>query len=539
MSVSHEENFKIIKLMEKEGSPESYFDKWKSIRNQFRQTLNSGSYRQEAAFTPHDYDRHCVNIYNIINSILLSDADVPGEDINIEHLFILNVAVILHDIYMAFDPEKRASHSQHARDFVIDKFQEKGLPIDSTQAKCIGDVIYGHSDVKGVTQEYSIDKLPSKKDSLVGLSSENINVKLLSSLLRLADELDENSRRIYGANPSDFGIVRGDESWRHWRKCELLNFPRKHPDDQRVIQLVVNDEKLKSEGSYPTDHNILNDVRYKINKELKLLNDKVFSGMDGLKNWKFQSVEFKASPNILEELEKAEKKTKDPLIEAPEGVRTLETIKAVDEDFEKTLTGLVFERGFIKSGHYQVDFDGNYCARDWIDTNALLENAKIRKQIVKKFFDRLGSNECNLIGIGQNGILLASLLGVYSNNPFSYIIPEKFKKFNVDTDNTVSLVASLPIVLITDVIVTGKTIKESIRELVENNGVLEDRITHIYSVFVRTPIHASTRIEIPYAEKVFSLNSVIGIEICLKPNCLPCIFRDNQFDLYKNNPQEI
>jgi orotate phosphoribosyltransferase len=549
VTASNEESFNIIKRM---ASHPPFFDNWKTIRDKYRANLNSGAYQQDKKFTPHDYDKHCVNIYNILDSILLRGL-VPDDDINEEHLFILNVAVILHDIYMAFNPEVRDSHSLHAKDFVIKQQQEYQLPIDPDQAKCIGEVILGHSDLKdqGVN---TIDLLPEKDNSLNGVMGKKINVRLLSALLRLADELDENSRRIYNVDPRLYGIVQGDDSWKHWRKCELLRFPTLNGDDDRIINLNVNSELIRVSGIYPTDYKILTNVKNKISGELKQLNDKVLCKRNGLKGWRVDKIEFCADPDIMELLQKSEEDFKepatlplepiatvDPLATSGPGVKSIsaEQLKVSDSEFETKLTKYVLENNYLKSGHYYVDTEGACCARDWIDTDHLLQDEAIRDEIISRFISQIAGHNYNILGIGHNGLLLASILAFQTSNPYSYIVLSGHKKFNVAPDRNISINNKFKTVLVTDVVVSGNTLKDAISELQSEYSVNSDDIVNIFSVFYRKPIYSDEPFNMPFVDKLFSLDNQLDIEICKKPQCHFCVFKDNEINLYSNKPKVL
>lgn len=543
---STEESFNIIQLM---GSNSNFLTNWKTIRDQYRSNLNSGAYRQDRAFTPHDYDKHCIDIYTILESILLKDF-IPNDDFNVEHLFILNTAVILHDIYMAFNPDVRDSHSECARDFVIKQQQELRLPLNSDQAKCVGDVILGHSDLKD-PQISTIDMLQERGKSLTGQMGKKINVRLLSALLRLADELDENSRRIQGVDKCLYGIVEGDDSWPHWRKCELLHFPTVNDDDNRIINLNINNELIRASGNYPTDIKILIKLKDKISAELKQLNDKVFCKKNGLPNWRYNSIEFCGEEDILEQIKKVQEDIdklsevkeiiSNPLESSGPGVQTLssEHLITSDTEFESRLSKYVLDNNYLKSGHFYVDTDGKCCARDWIDTDHMLQDDMIRDEVISRFYTQISGYRYNILGIGHNGLLLASILGFQTSNPFSYIIQSGHKKYNVPSDQNISIDSRYKIILVTDAIVTGNTINEAITELSKNYSITSDGIFKVFTIFYRKSLYDHSQSSILFADKLFSLNNVLDIELCKKPQCHSCLFKDNDTNLYTNKPIEL
>ncbi len=176
------ENLKCIKKLKEIGGFENrnYFEKWENIKKAYREILNSDLNTEDAQYTPHDYDRHCVNIYRMLD-IIIPDIDINNlennEKFNVEHLFILDVAVLLHDIYMFINPEKRKTHSVEAKHYICEqmyKFIESQsilkTNLSDDEANFVSEVVYGHSDVKsedGKVIISTIDELPESNFKVV------------------------------------------------------------------------------------------------------------------------------------------------------------------------------------------------------------------------------------------------------------------------------------------------------------------------------------------------------------------------------------
>ncbi|WP_136524328.1 HD domain-containing protein [Geomonas ferrireducens] len=537
-----EENFSCISMLKSE---ESYFQNWLTVKNIYVEILDRGSLRQKDAYTPHDYRNHCVNIYNIISNIILKE-NFSG--LNTEELFILDVAVLLHDVYMALDPEKRGTHSADARDFVKREQRDHRLPFDREQAICIGDVIFGHSDLKtenGITTCKTIEALPKKEDFYVGMSGKPINVRVLSSILRLADELDINSRRIKGYKPDDYNI--NESSRPHWRKCEIFMFPKICPTDRSVIHLKPDHELIKEDGNEEADVKLLLEVEQKINTELIYLNKNVFFTDCGLQGWSFHKVEISTVDDLSDRIDRERQKKKndkiaegviDPLsseVPVPKAIKREIIIDNVA--LENEITGWVDTNKLLLSGHFIIE-DG-ICARDWIDTQSLLEDPEYLRKIAKGFCDKLPDG-CHVVGIGQQGSALASAMALFKRVPFSYLIPDKFKKFQVDPDKAISFIDVSKLVLVTDVVVTGATISKAVDEICRKLKLPSDRVAAVFSVFVREPIVDRTEgFRADIFTKLFALNKSIPIELCQKPSCHRCIFKERGLKLYSNEPIEL
>jgi orotate phosphoribosyltransferase len=541
-----EENYYCISKLKDEAS---YFDNWLVTRNIYVPLLDKGPIRQADAYTPHDYTNHSINIYNIISSILLKGIE---DSVNIEELFVLDIAVLLHDVYMAMDPEKRGTHSADAREFVIKEQADKRLPFNRDQALCIGDVIFGHSDLKGTdgkTVCKTIEELPQHAEFITGNSGKEINVRYLSALLRLADELDINSKRIHGYKPSDYNI--NDASRPHWRKCEILRFPKVSSKDRSVIQLIVDNDAVQRDGNEQADIKLLLEVESKIQTELTYLNDKVFLSSDGPSVWGYHKIEINANSGLKESIDKLYGKNISSITHANEelgnGTNPLapdvltpqistKRITIDDLAFEKQLDEWIVNRNLLKSGHFTIE--DNTCARDWINTQMLLEIPDYLREITKRFVDKIDTTY-NLIGVGQQGTILASAIAVYKRMPFTYIVPNRYKQFHVEPDKAIKINKSHKTLLITDVIVTGSTISKALEELNKSAGLVLDDIYAVFAIFIREPIANPSPIkELAFADKIFALSNNINIELCQKPACFTCIFKERKINLYSNIPLE-
>lgn len=148
-------------------------------------------------YTLHGLD-HSNNVIKILEKLI--DGLNPTDNLNETEIFCLLTAGFLHDAGMqckyADDVERAAKISELKRrpytfqDLIRDehhirsghyiKENYKNLKLDHVEAECIGLISEGHRQTKLDSKEY--DNQP------VGL--ERVRVRLLSALLRMADELD-------------------------------------------------------------------------------------------------------------------------------------------------------------------------------------------------------------------------------------------------------------------------------------------------------------------------------------------------------------
>lgn len=309
-----EDNFLIIKYLRKD---EHYYNKWLSIRNSYIKELDNSAVWKDVAYTPHGYTTHCVGIYrNLSWLISKEDFDV---NLNIESIFVLCTAVILHDYIMSKNINMRYTHSKEAKNYILETVNTEQSKLKSfltvTEAQSVAEIVYGHSDLK-----YKIDDEIKKIRTIEEMDEEcdgkfgKIHIKLLSALLRIADELDICTDRIEGFEYQNQFIPKVEEgknkidSMDCWKECELFLLPASgYRSDLTIISLKPNYYLLKSNSNtIDKDIQIIVNRRNKVQEELNYLNDKVFNQSSIIK-WKFKKVEINLDSNGMLEQEIKEK----------------------------------------------------------------------------------------------------------------------------------------------------------------------------------------------------------------------------------------
>lgn len=551
-----EDAFDCIRMMEGIGD---YSQRWKAIRQIWAPRLDKGPVSQKEDFTPHNHTNHNVGIYKILSEVLIPKS-AYGRELTAESLFVLNVAVLLHDIMMTYTPSVRAEHSKEAHDFILRSFRHEDYNITSQEMEAIALVILGHSDIKDEVNNVSIDTIEmlpkDDADFITGLQGK-INVRLLSALLRLADELDIHAGRIHGYSSSKREIK--DSSQPHWRRCEILSYPQKNPSDVTAIQLVPLESRIYAEGNIDNDVKELLEVRNKISKELAQLHDKVFK-RGYLAGWNYHYVEIKASGELLEAIKKVDAKVLNPFSAENEtpvddaflaigGTQESAVEEIVEErsgewrtqiaekNIEDQISNWVLQKDLLRSGHFKV---GNeFRVRDWIDTQGLLEDGKSLDYITDVFASKMLELHSKkfIVGIDHYGLLIASVLGVKTNSPFSYVVSERLAASHIIKEKEIIVPPGHDIVIVTDAIITFNTVLSARKFLIDNYGIGDESIVGIYSIFQRGALlscegsHCDSTIK-----KVFVLNNAFPVEICTKTEC---VFITNNKDLYCNIPQDI
>ena len=376
-----EEHYDCINRMK---GTSTYFSRWQSIRDVYKPKLDVDLFEEKAQYTPHDYERHCINIYNILSQIIPQDAYTTT--LNAEQLFLLNIAVILHDVAMVLnlnDPKMRDGHSEMAKEYIKNEVIARNKSflselLSPAEAEFISEIIFGHSDIKenGTTILKSIELLT--KSPKTGYLGKRIDVRLLSALLRLADELDINSDRVKFKHHLAPRIE--DKSQPHWRKCDIFTLPNLDDRNTSQINLRLHESRIKSEGNFENDIILANEVLKKVKAELKYLNETVFY-VSNITWWHIQSVIiFTEDQEICSAIEK---KSTIPLIttisqneaastnailveeeKIVEVVGEKTSINVIDTKFSMRIDNWVKENHLFNSGHYYLTKE--MCARDWM-----------------------------------------------------------------------------------------------------------------------------------------------------------------------------
>lgn len=310
-----EESYGTISRLHDATEDMKYFKRWRLIRESYEQMLNDGVIFKQIAFTPHDYKRHCVGIYRILDWLIPAKA---YEGLSFEELFVLDIAVILHDYIMSKDLTLRHEHGQAAEESLTKVFDSESesvlkLGINDVEWDCIGQIIRGHSDIKDKDDPDKIieETIKSIKKEMVG-SYGKIRVKLLAGLLRLADELDICFKRTEGINFQDKYMGEGEEakkSYKHWRACDIFELPRKSTDNTAISLKPLMKKIIKSPQDIPSieDIEIVLDVTNKIQKSLNYLNENVFNFED-FTDWRFTKVIVETDNPTLREAIDSKKK---------------------------------------------------------------------------------------------------------------------------------------------------------------------------------------------------------------------------------------
>ncbi len=538
---------------------EDYLDRFDSIVDEYAPKLSERVIMNGSAFTLHDFEHHCFDIYKIISEVLFDEELIYKTDYGISQreLFILNLAVLFHDIGM-FNVlgATRENHSIKSADYVQKEYDDsrsvfkKKSDLTVNELKALKAIIIAHSDVKDRTIEDKKNgmKSPDLKD--YNAKEGKIRAKFLAGVLRLADELDVSSDRL-GTGEIEQQIEEGKqqyeelkkhseleanrkalEQWEgfiisleHWKRLHLISSVQRN-EDGKTIELQIDDDYInicldegKTEKSIARECiDIYNEIEKKLNEIMGIaFNQKKFSNYVPISKILLVTENEVLDKEISDGLsvrrlisQKSDKvlNTEKPIIKSGEYPNVL------DEELEKCIYGEITKRNLIKFGHFLLN--KLYCARDWIDTREVVETKKILNKLVDVIVKDINSNNHNdyaIIGIDLVGSLLASRIAFALQKPLSYIVSEKEELSNASPEIELSIENTSDIILITDVIVTYDTILKAI-----DKYRLKTRIDSIYTIFYRPNYRIKVNNE--FVSKTYSINNMFSIELFEKKECV-------------------
>lgn len=515
-----------------------------------------------SAFTSHDA-YHCLDIYKIISSCLLREntAYRDGLGLSKRELFILNLAVLFHDIGMSNSLEaRRDNHSKLSADYVQKEYDDIRSMLRSqtdltvSEVKAMKAIIKAHSNIKGdasIPKERNGIRLPELKKEYKDLHSKPIKALFLAGLLRLGDELDVTSERL-GNGTLENEIQEGKkkilkyeaegntqelqkwagflESEKHWKRLHYFESISLGVD-KTGIELLVDDEyveQMLDQGS--TEKAIANDIveiLSKIRGELEDIKTIAFADSDVNILVYAQKIDVMSmTEKLQEEINKAQARVSMPVVQKEdnefreekkdEGV--IEAIKnepiEFDEELSKYLEEEVRERQLLQFGHYVLNEE--YCARDWLNIRELVETREISKKIVGSIVKHINSREPEnvvILGMDMVGALLAARIAFELKFPMSYFVSVKNERYNSTQEIDFELKEGEKVIIITESIATFKTLKNAIKRY-----GLEEKVDSIYTVFYRKTLLNIKRTD-DLVKKTYSINNSFPIELVEKRKC--------------------
>lgn len=561
------ENLLKLKCIEQMGN--RYRDIWTNLVERYAPRLNDSPLLKKVAFTNHDFSHHCKDIYVLIDSVLLKSITLQEEE-----YFVLAVAVLMHDISMTTENFDRLCHSEQSAKYIQDEINKgedvwQNVPVQHIPV--IKQLVTAHSDIKrkednGKTEilKYTLQETT---EMMKGEFGQDIHVKWLAGILRLADELDITNSRMRNGENRYKNLDSEDEAERESQLCwEQLNYFKEVTKQAAIIKLIINEQYMKAHIEDDRG-NIIERIRNIYNKIadcIKEVKENVFDVSEDY-TISISRVVISDRTKIFSEdelgdiLEKTSSKNipsrdiDEARIAFDDNDRNDVVSNQMNEDdagevelgcdferkeIEEKITRYIYSHNLIQHGHYRLN--RRFCSKDWIDVRAMLSEHEIGSEIVNLFVKDLekvilkDSKDILAIGVSMNGNILASQVAFKLELPFTYLVPCKPGMEGSDMEREFKLGGAKKVILFTGVISSYDTITNIINEYLMGVEIIK-----IYTVLLR-PIndeyyldekreHIKTQIQ----NKIMYLNTDFDCEMISGDKCInakygECIAQNKQ-----------
>lgn len=528
--------------------------------------LNQGPNQTVTVYTSHDFDRHCFNLYRIISMFLLREDGL--QQLTAEELYLLNLSVLLHDISMCEGgyengkrtPFDRNIHALQSAKWILHEFNEGNTALCQhglapEQVEIICDICRAHSSVEGQKETTGLfaSELKFKKDGHTG----EIRVKALAGILRVADELDVTRNRLKHADEMDRLLVATDDdrpevqmfnrenenSRKHFRRLLLIRKLERREDNTTQLVLKLDTEQAEKRRIAGDAENLVDDldsIKRKIQGELDTLWDEVISkeaaGAGQLVVvrkvvWTAEDERYinglrlpdapdppvdihsvKEEPPQIPDAAKCVEREASPIAESGSI-----DIELLDTDLSRVIHKYVMEQHLLHVGHYRLNT--THCARDWIDTERLMEDSRLAADIYDAFSNYIltahRTEKIIIVGLDFLGAMAAAQVGVNLHKPFTYVIPaHQYAVVDSHEVDIPDIPENHKVVLVTDSMVTGRTAADIIQK-----NKWEDRALAVYTVFWRRPKSPWEGEHAPFPCPIRTLNADFPAEIVPVSKC--------------------
>lgn len=537
--------FKCIRQMSEEDG-----DRFRKIVCQYIDQLNSIDTSNGIVYTLHDFDHHCCNLYRVISEILLADNAYEESGLSDRELYILNIAVLLHDIGLKDCVYiNREKHAKLSADIIMKRYNNTSDFLNESVSNLSVNDIYA---LQAIVAAHSDDK--SDKNVGCALDDEKltnnmpghfgpIRAHFLANILRMADELDITTERL--GNLAVYnkleeakkeltleGVKDGkqsenyrnaENSIKHWNR--LMLFSELKADESGTVHAIMDghyiNRVLDQGGGLDEIIDEIKGIKRKIVSELSRFNidvskDVVNNNMIRMKGFVID-VDNSEIRKEIEEDSCVEESSKES------------GVNIISEEYEKKISDFITKRQLWDGGHFYRKDD--LCARDWINIREITNTngffKKFEMLIITSIDEMIELRRANrkdvaIIGVDFSGMLIGSKVGLTLGIPFIYAknedksIPNSGRKLTVELGENIEY-----IIILTDVIVTYHTINALLEKY-----CLKDKLLAIYGILYREPIVRGDiekkLIKGDYFElekKTYVFNKDYGIELHCSKDC--------------------
>ncbi len=447
--------------------------------------LNQKQWYIPVAYIPHDFDHHVIRVLQYGSHLLSRSMD----EFSTEELLAFQYACLLHDVDMIYNPLGKEMHSIKTRlDLTCNPFAEldrnnedgeKLLNIikskirdtdeienidktikesmtekihqylqnafsfhitDTNMRAAIGEIIYGHSDIKRADQKIKIDTLSAPYYTEVTVGDEKIKTRVLAAVLRLADVLDCSVQRIADIE-AEYTVGTDEEIetiklWNQLRVINTINFNMpniKIKVDTKYIAGVTGtntcfDMLMEVYETIKHEYANVRNVLVEENTNITINEPQLDFGMD---------IDMKSRFDEFYKEREAQKRNcadKQPL--------NIQEIR----DY---ITSTIKDKNLICEGHHFIPGHGNIPdkgMRNYLDCNGLLADQRVLDDVSRAFVNYIYTENFEqiprevsrdgyfLVGVANSGVVLASRVALMTGLPMMYFIPSQKEKKYTDQE---------------------------------------------------------------------------------------------------------
>ena len=413
--------------------------------------LNKGWPINFTAFTLHDFDHHCTDLYRILSNIILREEGIKS--LTQEELFLLNLAVLFHDISMSEGgystqhgptPRMREIHAiqsaqwiRHQWETVADfkKYENVELTPEHIEVLC---AICATHSAPQTTDEQASEYIKYKNELRIHpiitcTCIGGVRQYALAGLLQLADVLDVYSGRLGDMRELNAmsaylnvssAIHHPDqeqllfESITHWDRLFYIHLIKRDSTDTSFVNLVLNighiENKIKAdkldEGHVDEIIDTLSNIKDNIQKTISALWSEIFhqdnchaDRLITIHSVKYEKTSSKGNPvlqHILIKVDALSEEEKAKTLRQPEDEINETSVEQSDDnpitDNEPTVLDVslsnkirehVKNNALFSYGDYKLN--EKYCTRSWLSTTKMLRDKKISRKIVAVFYKHI------------------------------------------------------------------------------------------------------------------------------------------------------
>lgn len=462
-----------------------YTRKWKNIKEQYAARLDQGAVRKPIAYTFHDYTHHCFDIYKIVDKVILFKPSLSEQE-----WFILNTAILLHDFSMTFVNFDRLIHSKQSAEWLLEQMEKDSVlksNLNPSEAEAVALIIQAHSDCKKNAhgkeeiEQYTLEN--EKMEELMDCrGADDVHLLFLAAVLRIADECDVTRDRI---GTADFeGLDKTDKeqeySKEQWLQLKCFKYIARKGDQ---LELTVDDRYVQGYSGEKTDiEHRIRKVIMKIRKQLVYVREKAIVKEEYMAMFQLRKVVICSNALSDDYVNKIndERLTEEEFLEV--------SVPILNEVLADKISVKIDENDGIRAlGEYIVTDE--HCEKDWIDLRDIVVDKAISGHIIQEISSKINEEYGNrstppiIVGMEDNGLILASQIASRLGYPFTYIIPKNYSwKKSSPKEREVDFDPYDNIIIITDAVATFQTMGRTCEEY----GIL-DKVCKIYTILYRSP----------------------------------------------------